>query len=185
MKCPNCGVALMGGMTVCPKCKYDTRTVDGGELFLKRVQEEKASFIPPEQRLEEIQKKLKPILPGAVFHVDGVRGRSIDIFPHKCVISVDSTLGALLSGNATDGEKTIYYGDCVGLQFKAAGMTLGYLQFETASATMNNSQSNFFNENTFTYDVSTCSNSDMLVVLYYVKNQLEKIKVRQYGNGLD
>lgn len=33
MKCPNCGVSLMGGMYICPKCKYDTRTADGGESF--------------------------------------------------------------------------------------------------------------------------------------------------------
>lgn len=31
MNCPHCKVALMGGMTVCPKCKYDTRTPDGGK----------------------------------------------------------------------------------------------------------------------------------------------------------
>ena len=30
MICPHCRVALMGGMTVCPKCKYDTKTSDGG-----------------------------------------------------------------------------------------------------------------------------------------------------------
>ncbi len=36
MNCPNCGVPLMGGMTVCPKCKYDTRSKDGGELFKAR-----------------------------------------------------------------------------------------------------------------------------------------------------
>lgn len=33
MNCPNCGVPLMGGMVICPKCKYDTRTKDGGESF--------------------------------------------------------------------------------------------------------------------------------------------------------
>ena len=31
MNCPHCKVALMGGMTVCPKCKYDTKTADGGK----------------------------------------------------------------------------------------------------------------------------------------------------------
>ena len=30
MNCPHCKVTLMGGMTVCPKCKYDTRSSDGG-----------------------------------------------------------------------------------------------------------------------------------------------------------
>ncbi len=31
MNCPHCNVPLVGGMTVCPKCKYDTKTKDGGE----------------------------------------------------------------------------------------------------------------------------------------------------------
>ncbi len=56
---------------------------------------------------------------------------------------------------------------------------------ETAAATMNNSQSNFFNENTFTYDVSSISNADMCVIVDYIKEQVEKIKVRLYGNGLE
>lgn len=30
MNCPYCNAPLMGGMTSCPKCKYDTRTTDGG-----------------------------------------------------------------------------------------------------------------------------------------------------------
>lgn len=30
MNCPYCKVPLMGGMKICPKCKYDTSTSDGG-----------------------------------------------------------------------------------------------------------------------------------------------------------
>lgn len=30
MNCPYCHVPLMGNMTLCPKCKYDTHTTDGG-----------------------------------------------------------------------------------------------------------------------------------------------------------
>lgn len=204
MNCPNCGVPLMGGMKICPKCKWDTSSSDGGAAFreCKQKLEEQAAeearlaAMTLEERnelqrkenaatLENVKRRYKPVVYGAILHVDGARGRAIDIFPNKCVISTGVTIGSLLTSNATDGEKTIYYGDCIGLQFKQAGLTLGYLQLETAAATMNNSQSNFFNENTFTYDVSSISNADMCVIVDYIKEQVEKIKVRLYGNGLE
>lgn len=31
MNCPHCKVPLMGGMTTCPKCKYDAKLPEGGE----------------------------------------------------------------------------------------------------------------------------------------------------------
>lgn len=113
---------------------------------------------------------------GAVFHVDGARGRKIDIYPNKCVITVGVTIGSVLTSNATDGEKTIYYCDCIGLQFKKPGVTLGYLQFETAASTSNNLSSNFFNENTFTYEESHINEHCMDTIVEYVKQQLEKTK---------
>lgn len=30
MDCPHCKVPLIGGMTTCPKCKFDITTIDGG-----------------------------------------------------------------------------------------------------------------------------------------------------------
>ena len=104
---------------------------------------------------------------GAVFHVDGARGRKIDIYPNKCVITVGVTIGSVLTSNATDGEKTIYYCDCIGLQFKKPGVTLGYLQFETAASTSNNLSSNFFNENTFTYEESHINEHCMDTIVEY------------------
>ena len=58
----------------------------------------------------------------------------------------------MLTNNATDGEKTIYYKDVVGIQYKRSGVTIGYLQFETSSGTMNHDKSNYFSENTFTFE---------------------------------
>ena len=114
-----------------------------------------------------------------VFDLVGKRGRSIKIYPDKCVINVEPTSGAILTGNATDGEKTIYYVDCVGLQYKQPGATLGYLQFETSSGLMNEKSSNFFNENTFTYDNTTVSPELMEIVVLYVKDRLDSIKSRK------
>lgn len=90
-----------------------------------------------------------------LYALTGSRGRSIKVYRDRAVITTDPTLGAILTANATDGEKTIFYHDIVGIQFKRPGITLGYLQLETASGQMNNVSSNMFSENTFTFDNNT------------------------------
>jgi uncharacterized protein YbjQ (UPF0145 family) len=51
MNCPNCGVPLMGGMVICPKCKFDSRTTDGGEGFRKYNELKEKQRIEEEERL--------------------------------------------------------------------------------------------------------------------------------------
>ena len=87
-----------------------------------------------------------------VYEIKGARGRSLRVYPYKCIISTDVTAGSLLTNNATDGEKTIYFNDVIGIQYKSSGVTIGFLQFETASGIMNHEKSNFFNENSFTFE---------------------------------
>lgn len=112
----------------------------------------------------------------AVYSIKGVHGRSIEVYEDKCVISTKAGLSSFLAGNVFDGEKTIYYRDCIGVQFKRAGFAVGYLQLETASGLMNNRQNNFTNENTFTFDGIKVSNEKMEEVAAYVKKRIEQIK---------
>ena len=60
----------------------------------------------------------------------------MDVYTNKCVITTDATLGSLLTSNALDGEKTLFYKDVVGIQFKKSGAFLGYLQLETSAQQM-------------------------------------------------
>ena len=113
---------------------------------------------------------------GLMYHVEGVRGRSLKVYEDRCIINVKASLGSFITGNVTDGEKTIYYSDCVGVQFKEAGTLIGYLQFETASNTMNQNSDNFFNENTFTFDLSKISNEKMKDIRDYVQGQIRNFK---------
>lgn len=117
-----------------------------------------------------------PIVEGAVYSIDGVRGRHIDVFEDKCVINTKVGIGSFLTGNLSDGEKTIYYADCIGVQFKRSNLQIGYLQLETASSTMNNTNNNFFTENTFTFDTSKITNEKMEEVADYVKKKVEEVK---------
>jgi len=86
-----------------------------------------------------------------ICELDGARGRHIAVYDNKCVITTDVSLGSIVTSNALDGKKTIFYIDVQGVQFKKSGLALGYLQLETGSIQMNNSKSNMFSENTFTF----------------------------------
>lgn len=112
---------------------------------------------------------------GFLFRIVGARGRVLEVYNSKCIIQTRITLGSVLTGNASDGEKTIFYPDCTAIQFKPSGLTIGYLQLETPSMQMNNAKSNFFSENTFTFEGSN-QNEMMSEVYYFISELVEKVK---------
>ena len=116
-----------------------------------------------------------------LYCLEGVRGRSIMIFDRKCVISTKASVGSFITGNVSDGEKTIFYTDVVGIQFKRSGNLIGYLQFETGSVQMNNQNSNMFSENTFTFEHNKngVTNEQMEAIYHQVCDIIERIK---YGD---
>lgn len=112
----------------------------------------------------------------------GVRGRTMEVYDTKCVIKTDVTVGSVLTSNATDGEKTIFYIDCSGIQFKESKFAIGYIQMETPSMQMNNQSSNFFSENTFTFEdgKNNLTNGFMRIVYHYICDRVEGYK---YSNS--
>ena len=111
-----------------------------------------------------------------IYEADGARGRHIKVFKDKCVLSTKITIGSIITNNATDGEKTIYYADCVGVQFKRSGLQIGYIQLETASSSMNNKTNNFWNENSFTFEGDAKVNYEMEEIANYINKQVEECK---------
>ena len=120
-----------------------------------------------------------------ICELQGARGRSMKLYDNKCVITTDVTLGSVLTSNALDGMKTVFFADVVGVQYKQGGMTLGYLQLETPSSQMNNKSSNMFSENTFTFDANAAGNpgnSAMDLIHNFIVDRLEGYK---YGGVKD
>lgn len=112
-----------------------------------------------------------------ICELKGARGRSITVYDNKCIITTDVSLGSLLTHNALDGRKTIFYVDVVGIQFKKCAFTIGYLQLETASVQMNNMSSNMFSENTFTYDSADAAYDHLVEKIHdYVVDRIESYK---------
>lgn len=108
----------------------------------------------------------------------------MEVFDRKVVISTDVTVGSVLTRNATDGIKTIFFTDVVGIQFKQSGLTIGYIQFETSSTQMNNQGSNQFSENTFTFEQGKngVTNEKMVEVYNLLCDLIEDIKFSDYDN---
>lgn len=108
----------------------------------------------------------------------GSRGRSIDIYDNKCVITTDVTVGSVLTHNALDGQKTVFYIDISGIQFKKSSLAIGYLQLETASMQMNNQSSNMFSENTYTFEEGINGvNNDLIEKVHnYIVDKVEGYK---------
>ena len=113
----------------------------------------------------------------SVYHVVGSSGRTLDVYEEKCVITTKASLTSWATGNSSDGEKTIYYVDCIGVQFKrcGTGLTIGYLQLETASGLMNQKTNNFWNENSFTFNKEE-QNEQIAEIADYIKEKIDEIK---------
>ncbi len=113
-----------------------------------------------------------------ICHLNGVRGRKLVLYKNKVEIITNVTPGSIITSNVTDGEKTIFFIDCVGVQFKKSGALIGYLQFETPSAQMNNLDNNMFSENTFTYESGKHNVTNKLIeeIYKYVCCRMEGYK---------
>ncbi len=112
----------------------------------------------------------------AVYSLHGARGKHMYIYEDHCCIKSSASFTTLLVGNATDGAKDIYYSDVVGIQCKAPSITLGYIQLETPSLMMNNGNSNFFNENTFTYNETDLSQEKANEIIAFLKKKISEYK---------
>ena len=122
------------------------------------------------------------IMANLKYSLVGVRGRELDVYDTKVVIRTRVTVGSILSDNSTDGVKTIFLCDVVGVQFKKSGVAIGYLQFETPSMQMNNQDNNMYSENTFTFRAgqNDVTNEKVEKVYEYVVDRIEELK---YGKA--
>lgn len=133
-----------------------------------------------EQMLREaaLRERRRKHYQGFLFRIRGARGRVLEVYNNKCIIQTKVTLGSVITGNASDGEKTIFYPDCTAIQFKLSHALIGYLQLETPSMQMNNTKSNFFSENTFTFEGS--NQNELMSEVYYFISDL--VGAAKYGH---
>lgn len=110
-------------------------------------------------------------------------GKILDVYENKVVFtSTQSTstvvTSLFLGGSATQGEKTIYYKDVIGVQYKPSKVTDGYIQVETASAGRSAS-SEYGGENSIQFGGK--SNADAEMITSFIRAKIEEIKNAPVG----
>lgn len=119
------------------------------------------------------------------YEFEGNRGKHIKVYDRKVEITTKVSAGSVLTGNATDGTKIVFFTDVVGVQYKEPGLAIGYLQFETPGGQMNNEKSNFWAENTFTFEYKNGLTQEIFFEMRdYILERLEEIKFDSVSNSV-
>lgn len=87
----------------------------------------------------------------------------------------------LLGGSTTQGEKTIYYKDAVGVQYKPSTITDGYIQVETAAGGLASSSA-YGGENSIQF--SGKNNEEAKIIADYIRNKIEEVKTEPVGGSV-
>jgi hypothetical protein len=115
----------------------------------------------------------------ALYFFAGDEGRTLTVYEDR--VSIKTKL-SLLGSYSGSGEKTIYYEDCTGVQFKAStsGMVRGFLQIETSS--MEKNENNYYSENSFVWNIgkkSTVTNEQMEQIRNFIQDKVRTNKKAQ------
>ncbi len=134
-----------------------------------------------------MEERIKQRPEGVLFCLINNLGKILDVYENKVVFTATrstSTLvtGILFSGSQmTQGEKTIYYRDAIGIQFKPSSITDGYIQIETSAGNMTSTSSKYGGENSIQF--GKACNEDAATIAEFIKNKIEEIKSAPVGAG--
>ncbi len=87
MKCPNCGIELLGSLKICPKCKFDTTLGMVSPEYLKKLEEQLPEDSPERERLEKIRGQATNFITTTSGIVEGYRiSQYLGIRSGHCVL---------------------------------------------------------------------------------------------------
>ena len=128
---------------------------------------------PMEERI-----KMRP--EGVKYCIVNNTGKVLDVYENKVVFTSTQSTSTLVTGlvfgsSVTQGEKTIYYKDATGVQYKPSTVLDGYIQVETASGNMTSSSSQYSGENSIQFSGKQ-RNEEAEIIVAYIKSRIEEIK---------
>ena len=111
-------------------------------------------------------------------------GKILDVYDNKVVFTSTKSTSTVVSGlifgdSLTQGEKTIYYKDAIGVQFKPATITDEYIQVETAVGGMTSTKSQYSGENSIQFGSKV--NDEAETVTNFIKQKIEETKNTPVG----
>lgn len=132
---------------------------------------------PMEERI-----KLRP--EGVKYCMINNSGKILDVYENKVVFTSTQSTSTVVTGlifgtSVTQGEKTIYYKDAIGVQHKPSAVADGYIQVETAAGGVSSS-SQYGGENAIQFSGKQ-QNEEAEIIVAYIRNQIEAIKNAPVG----
>ena len=159
------------------KAKASVKNYTDGLKQQENKNKELASA-PMEERI-----KMRP--EGVRYCMVNSTGKILDVYDNRVIFtSIHSTstlvTGILVGKSVTQGEKTIYYKDAIGVQYKPSSVLDGYIQIETAAGEVTSSSSQYVGENAIQF-AGKERNAEAEIIVAFIKKQIDEIKNAPVG----
>ena len=127
--------------------------------------------------------KMRP--DGVIYCMINNTGKILDVYDNRVVFTSTQSTSTVLTGlvfgtSTTQGEKTIYYKDAIGVQYKASAIADGYIQVETAAGSMTSSSSQYGGENSIQFSGKE-KNAEAEIIVAFIKQKIDEIKNAPVG----
>ncbi len=106
-------------------------------------------------------------------------GKILDVYENKVIFTSTKSTSAVVTGlifgtSVAQGEKTVYYKDAIGVQYKPSGVLDGFIQVETAAGGRSNT-SEYAGENSIQF-AGQKKNEEAEIIVEYIRNQIDIVK---------
>lgn len=151
------------------------------DLKQQETKNKKMATAPMEERI-----KMRP--EGVRYCMVNNSGKILDVYENKVIFSSTKSTSTLVTGlifseSVTQGEKTIYYKDVIGVQYKPSSIADGYIQIETAAGGMTSTSSQYSGENAIQFSGKK-NNEEAEIIVSFIRKQVEEIKNAPAGGGV-
>ena len=151
------------------------------ELKQQETKNKEMADAPMEERI-----KMRP--EGVRYCMVNNSGKILDVYENKVVFSSTKSTSTLVTGlifseSVTQGERTIYYKDVIGVQYKPSSIADGYIQIETAAGGMTSTSSQYSGENAIQFSGKK-NNEEAEIIVSFIRKQVEEIKNAPAGGGV-
>jgi len=148
------------------------------KLKQQEAKNKELAALPMEERI-----KMRP--EGVRYCMVNSTGKILDVYDNKVIFIATQSTSTVVTGlvfgtSVTQGEKTIYYKDAVGVQYKPSLVADGYIQVETAAGGVTSSLSRFVGENAIQF-AGKEQNEEAEIVVTFIRKKIEEIKNAPVG----
>lgn len=148
------------------------------DLKEQGAENKRLSSLPMEERIKERPE-------GVRYCMINNLGKILDVYDDKVVFTSTKSTATLVTGlvfgtSVTQGEKTIYYRDSIGVQYKASSLVDGYIQIETAAGNMTAKANQYGGENSIQFSGDKM-NAEAEVIVNFIRQRIDEIKSAPTG----